>query len=178
MKFLSKIYFVYFKFWSLLIIDNNIWYADRITVIHALPVPSDGVQSGHEASPLCERDHPQPEQQEPAVRRWHVSRVSVAPHTAFKVKVLNAPVCPQDQSSGPGAAGGRLPCEGRPWHHPLGLWQLQRGSYSLLWISSQTMWWSCFLYLDKVVLTFLPKRKQGPRAVTQMDDESDLSCLH
>lgn len=33
-------------------------------------VPSDRVQSRDEASPLCERDHAQPEQQEPAVRHW------------------------------------------------------------------------------------------------------------
>lgn len=75
----------------------------------------------------------------------------LTPHTTFTVKALC--VCSQDQSSGSGASCSGLPGEGGPWHHSLGLRQLQRGSYSLLGISSQTMWWSGFLFFYKIVQT-------------------------
>lgn len=86
--------------------------------------------------------------------RWGTDTPTLlTPHTTFTVKALNAPVCSQDQSSGSGAAGSGLPGEGGPWHHSIGIRQLQRGSYSLLGISSQTMWWSCFLFFYKIVQT-------------------------
>lgn len=122
-------------------------------------VSSDWVQPRDEASLLCERDHAQPEQQEPAVRHWQTHNTDTSHDFHSKStwiindKKINAPVCSQDQSSGSGAAGSGVPGEGGPWHHSLSLRQLQGGSYSLLWISSQTMWWSCFLFFYKIVET-------------------------
>ncbi len=121
------------------------------------------LQPGDEASLLCEWDHTEPEQQKPEVkhaltaafRRYHdwtwcnfiaeFRKIHTKDHLENTKHKCVYHSTSQDQSSGAGAAGGRVFGERWPWHHPLGLWQLQRGFYTLLqtfkhggWITMST----------------------------------------